>query len=123
MVQEEGEIKDDQQSQKMGFAKLMIENRLTSAKDLVVKLGQEEELKVDLVVVQVIRLIEEDLVFQGEKKAKVAAEDLQEEDQREEQVVRELVVRIREDLECAEDAEGEVEEEVEQEILWHSHSS
>ena len=116
VVQEEEEIEEDQpENLKQKEVSVQLVNHSQNLR--------EEELKVDLVVVQVIQLIKEDLVFQGEKKAKVAAEDLQEEDQREEQVVRELVVRIREDLECAEDAEGEVEEEVEQEIRWHSHSS
>ena len=74
------------------------------------------ELKVDLVEVQVTKLIREVLVFLQENKKRVVIKGVAVV-VKEPRVGRQRVVRIREDLECAEDAEGEVEEEVEQEIL------
>ena len=69
----------------------------------------------DLVEVQVTKLIREVLVFLQENQKRVVTRGVAVV-VKEPRVGRQLVVRIREDLECAEDAEGEVEEEVEQEI-------
>ena len=96
MVQEEEEIEEDQPENLK--QQEVIAQLVNHSQNL-----REEELKVDLVVVQVIQLIKEDLVsHQENQKVRAAAEAVVLQAvvlQREEQAKRQRVVRIREALE------------------------